>query len=87
MFIRIENVPTDITEEEVMELFNYSPRVKHVTIKVEPRADEAVILVLVNAESRAVLNGIADYMNGRYIRGAPIRVSAPLFFNDPEEQA
>ncbi len=83
MFVRIDHVPNDVNEDEVLELFNRSPRVKHVIIKQELFNDDAIIWVRLNVESRAVINGIADYMNGKFIRGHKIRVSAPLFFNEP----
>lgn len=83
MFIRIDNVPSDITEEEIMALFNYSPRVKNVAIKSITGNKSVIIWVRLNVESRAVINGIADYINGRYVRGTPIKASAPLFFNEP----
>ncbi|GAA3914841.1 hypothetical protein [Litoribacillus peritrichatus] len=83
MFVRIDQVPNDVTEEEILDLFNHSPRVKHVIIKNELFNDDAVVWVRLNVESRAVINGIADYMNGKYLRSHKIRVSAPLFFNEP----
>lgn len=83
MFIRIDRVPANVTEQEIMDLFNGSPRVKNIRIQAEFGNEEAVVWVRLNVESRSVINGIADYLNGRYIRGTPIMASAPLFFNDP----
>ncbi|GLQ32388.1 hypothetical protein [Litoribrevibacter albus] len=85
MFIRIDQAPADITEQEVMNLFNDSPRVKNILIQGDFDNDQTIVWVRLNVESRAVINGIAEYLNGRYIRGIRLNVSAPLFFNDPWE--
>jgi len=83
MFIRIDHAPHDVTEQEIMNLFNSSPRIKHVIIKNEQLTKDSIVWVRLNIDSRAVINGIADYLNDRYIRGFNIKVSAPLFFNEP----
>jgi hypothetical protein len=83
MFLRIDNAPNDVTEQEIWALFNNSPRVKNVLIKQENEGASVIIWVRLNVESRAVINGIADYMNHKHLRSHELSVSAPLFFNDP----
>ncbi len=84
MLIRIENTPKDVSEEEIMALFNHSPRVELITFQRDSSEKAALtVWVRLNVDSRAVLNGIADYLNGRHLRGSNIKVTAPLFFNAP----
>lgn len=82
MFIRLSNLPKDITEDEVNRLFGKGEIVQQVIIQ-ESVTDEGMAWVRVSENSRAVLNGIADKLSEKFIRNHQVQAVAPLFFNEP----
>ena len=78
MLIRISNLPTDCTEDDILALLDSLPETETIELTLSGNPDNRLAWVCIQC-SRAGTDGIARKIDGRFWKNRHISVTVALF--------
>jgi hypothetical protein len=79
MLVQLNNLPNDVTREEIDELCEHSQLVNSIHVVKNDHSDKAFAWVDINCHSRVGINAICHVLNHKYIHGRHIMAYPSLY--------
>lgn len=79
MLVQLNNLPNDVTREDIDNLCQHSHLVNSIHVVVNDHSHKAYAMVDLNCNSRAGLNAICDVLNHKFLNGHHIMAYPSLY--------